>query len=286
VENKLKSIFVMLFINSAAILMLFYIYLLIRNGFNFVYLGNLIVSLHISLLFANAMLFHNTARTTPNMWLRTLRILIGVLFVFIGFYVSPLNKLHLIPAIALTIGWFLYVFWYSRFGKRSSDILEVGLQLPDFELEDGAKNKIKSFSFKGNPVIFMFYRGNWCPICMAQIKELVQQYKALEKRGAQIVLVSPQPHHFTKGLAKKFDVNFNFLVDVNNKVAKQLGIFHKNGLPAGMQVLGYDTDTVMPTLVITDKNGKILFVDLTDNYRVRPEPEVFLQILDGTFKKV
>ncbi|MFK5891299.1 MAG: peroxiredoxin family protein [Flavobacteriaceae bacterium] len=285
-ENKLKSIFVMLFINSAAILMLLYAYLLITNGFNFIFLGNVMVSFTISFLFAKAMLLHNTARTSPNMWLRSSIILIGLFLVLYGFYNSPLNKIHLIPAIALTIGWFLYVFWYSRFGKRSSDILEIGLQLPNFELEDGAKNKIKSSSFKGNPVIFMFYRGNWCPICMAQIKELVQQYKTLEERGAQVVLVSPQPHHFTKGLAKKFDVKFNFLVDVKNKVAKQLGIFHKNGLPAGMQVLGYDSDTVMPTLVICDKNSKILFVDLTDNYRVRPEPEVFLQILDGTFKKV
>jgi len=286
VENKLKSIFVMLFINSAAILMLFYIYLNISQGFNLIYLGNLIIGFTISFLFAKAMTLHNTARTTPNMWLRSAIISIGLLITIYGFYKTPSNILHLIPALALTLGWFLYVFWYSRFGKRSSDILEVGLNLPEFDLEDGAKNKVKSSSFKGTPTIFMFYRGNWCPICMAQIKELVQQYKALEERGAQIVLVSPQPHHFTKGLAKKFNVKFNFLVDVNNKVAKQLGIFHKNGLPAGMQVLGYDTDTVMPTLIITDKTGKILFVDLTDNYRVRPEPEVFLQILDGTFKKV
>ncbi len=283
-ENKLKSVFVVLFINSAAIIMVFYIYLLISQGFSYVYLGNLVVSFTISFLFAKAMLLHKTARTSPNMWLRTALILTGVFFVIFGFYSSTINIVHLIPAPALTTAWFLYVFWYSRFGTRQSDILKIGNTLPDFELEDSFKNKVKSSSFKGNPTVFMFYRGNWCPICMAQIKELVQQYKALEKRGAQVVLVSPQPHHFTKGLANKFDVKFTFLVDIKNKVAKQLGIFHKNGLPAGMQIMGYDKDTVLPTLIVTDKNGDILFVDLTDNYRVRPEPKVFLQILDGTFK--
>jgi len=55
----------------------------------------------------------------------------------------------------------------------------------------------------------------------------------------------------------------------------------ENGLPFGFQVLGYDSDTVMPTIIITDKNGKILFADLTDNYRVRPEPSTFLKVLDG-----
>ncbi len=44
--------------------------------------------------------------------------------------------------------------------------------------------------------------------------------------------------------------------------------------------MGYDSDTVLPTVIITDEKGKIIFVDLTDNYRVRPEPETFLQIID------
>jgi hypothetical protein len=36
----------------------------------------------------------------------------------------------------------------------------------------------------------------------------------------------------------------------------------------------------MPTVIITDEQGKIIFADLTDNYRVRPEPETFLRVLD------
>lgn len=46
----------------------------------------------------------------------------------------------------------------------------------------------------------------------------------------------------------------------------------------GMEVLGYDSDTVMPTVIMTDATGKILFADLTDNYRLRPEPETFLKV--------
>jgi hypothetical protein len=35
----------------------------------------------------------------------------------------------------------------------------------------------------------------------------------------------------------------------------------------------------MPTVIIVDKEGKILWTHETDNYRVRPEPETFLQVL-------
>jgi hypothetical protein len=35
----------------------------------------------------------------------------------------------------------------------------------------------------------------------------------------------------------------------------------------------------MPTVVVTNASGTIVFSDQTDNYRVRPEPDVFLAIL-------
>ena len=81
-------------------------------------------------------------------------------------------------------------------------------------------------------------------------------------------------------LAARFQVDFRFLVDPDCRVAKQLDIFHENGLPKGMdRMLGHDKDTVMPTVVITDASNRIIFADLTDNYRVRPDPDVFLKIL-------
>lgn len=72
----------------------------------------------------------------------------------------------------------------------------------------------------------------------------------------------------------------NFLVDKGNKAADRLQIKAEGGLPMGLQALGYDSDTVMPTVVMTDNKGEIIFADLTDNYRVRPEPEDFLRVFD------
>ncbi|MCG8612348.1 MAG: redoxin domain-containing protein, partial [Pseudomonadales bacterium] len=127
--------------------------------------------------------------------------------------------------------------------------------------------------------LIIFYRGNWCPLCMAQIKEVSAQYQQLADLGVAVALVSPQPHENTRNLAKKFSVPFKFLVDTENAAAKKLGIFAEDGTPKGLELLGYDSDTVMPTVIITDAQGNIIFADLTDNYRVRPEPDTFIQIL-------
>lgn len=61
-----------------------------------------------------------------------------------------------------------------------------------------------------------------------------------------------------------------------SELAKKWQLLSKNGLPSGLQVLGYDSDTVMPTVILTDACGKIIYSDQTSNYRVRPEPADFL----------
>ncbi len=73
----------------------------------------------------------------------------------------------------------------------------------------------------------------------------------------------------------------DFLVDPDARAARSLGILHEGGLPATLDVLGYDQDTVLPTAVLADAAGTIMFSDQTDNYRVRPEPETFLAALDA-----
>ncbi len=62
-------------------------------------------------------------------------------------------------------------------------------------------------------------------------------------------------------------------------LARQLGIDSAWGIPTGLQALGYASDTVMPTGVITAPGGRILWADETDNYRVRPEPGTYLEVL-------
>jgi hypothetical protein len=71
-----------------------------------------------------------------------------------------------------------------------------------------------------------------------------------------------------------------FLTDRDNRAAAQLGILAEGGLPMGMQALGYDSDVPMPTVLITASGGKIVYSDLTVNYRIRPEPGDFIEALD------
>jgi len=129
------------------------------------------------------------------------------------------------------------------------------------------------FAFMG----WMMFSG--APRTSERVPGLLAAGAELEARGAQVALVSPQSHEHTRELVKRFDVPFRFFVDRGGRAARSLGIFHEGGVPLGMP--GYGADTVFPTVIVTDSEGRILLADQTDNYRVRPEPETFLAALDA-----
>lgn len=93
------------------------------------------------------------------------------------------------------------------------------------------------------------------------------------------MFVSSQPVEKTKELAKKFDVPMQFLIDKDAIAAKQLDLLHKGAVPAGM--VGFGKDAVYPTVFINDADGKIIYSDLTDNYRIRPEPRELLKVISA-----
>jgi len=36
----------------------------------------------------------------------------------------------------------------------------------------------------------------------------------------------------------------------------------------------------MPTVLLTNAVGELVYIDMTENYRVRPEPDQFLRIIE------
>ena len=273
-----KSIFVSMYMMAAMLITVFATISLINSGDYISWGGVILTTAPFILVISRVMLFKSTARTSARFPVLTVLAVAGVIVAAWGYAGggSPLAPLLGLGGLA---GFLVYAYWYSSFSERASRQLQPGQSLPEFELLDIAGESVSSSTLTDRPVIWMFYRGNWCPLCMAQIKEIAGQYQQLQDMGVRVALVSPQPHKFTVGLASKFDVAFDFLTDEQNKAARTLGIAHPDGLPMGMQVLGYDSETVLPTVIITDTGGRILWAHETDNYRIRPEPELFLAVL-------
>lgn len=272
-----KSLFVSLYMLLAMAITVFAVIELVSTQDYLTWGGVVLTTGPFLVVLSWIMTFRNIARTSSRFPTLIVMGLIGVIFASRG-YVLGGSFIAPVLAGAGFLGFLAYDYWYSSFHRDSSQV-GIGQALPEFELTDTSGNTITSTSLTDQPTIWIFYRGNWCPLCMAQIKEIVAEYQQLEDLGVRVALVSPQPYRFTKGLAKRFDVSFDFLTDENNRAAHLLGLAQPHGLPMGMQVLGYDSETVLPTVIITDVGGRILWMHETDNYRIRPEPGTYIDVL-------
>ncbi|POP51619.1 peroxiredoxin family protein [Zhongshania marina] len=175
-------------------------------------------------------------------------------------------------------GVLVYVFWYTYLDRSDNVLLRKGAQLPDFELTSLQGDVVSTSNFLGRQVLWVFFRGNWCPMCQAQLADLANEYDALRERGIEVVLVSPQNRERSAALQSRLGASMQFYVDDNNQAAHKLGIVHRYGVPLG--ILGYGQDTVLPTVLMTDEAGKLIYVDLTDNFRIRPRADALIEVLD------
>ncbi len=275
--NLIKSLFISLFVTFLMAAITLAVVEIVNGGFWLLYTGLLMTTLPIFSMIGIAMIFRGIVRTSPRL---TWMMYIGVAGCAVTFAadMNVQDPLPLILSVTSTVGLLLYSFWYSSFNRQSNDKIQQNVELPVFELADQDGKLIPSSTLLARPALLVFYRGNWCPFCVAQIKEISAQYNELEQLGVSVLFVSPQSPKEQAKLGKMFDCNVQFLRDVDNNAATVLGIKHEFAVPAGMQILGYDNDAPLPTLILTDHQGKVIYKNETDNYRVRPEPEVFIAI--------
>ncbi len=276
--NILKSMFISTYMMAAMVITMVAGWSILNTGDYLAWGGVLLVTAPFMMVISWIMMSKGIARTSAHFPVLTTLGTIGVVLASLGYFQGASINAPIL-SVAGWIGFIIYAYWYSSFNRRPSSKLKVGQVLPEFDLKDVTGRSVNSRSLVSEPTIWIFYRGNWCPLCMAQIKELVSQYKQLQVLGVRVALISPQPHKNTIDLAEKFDVPFEFLTDEGNRAGRALGIENPHGLPMGMQMMGYDSETVLPTVIITDADGQILWAHQTDNYRIRPEPDVYLAVL-------
>ena len=180
---------------------------------------------------------------------------------------------------ALTMQWYIHVF--SNYKREPSAAIIKGKVLPELPLQRLDKTEISSADFAGEKTLLIFFRANWCPFCMNQLKEVKAQADRLAKAGVNVKFISNQGIDNSKKLATdmKLPSHFEILQDTDLRAAKALGIEDIGGAPAGMP--GYPKDTVMATVIALDEEGRVIFGDETDNYRRRPHPDTFLHVFEG-----
>ena len=173
-----------------------------------------------------------------------------------------------------------YLFYRSRSGRPVPDAIRRGRPLPEFSALDEQGNPLRSSDLKGAPAVLIFVRGNWCPFCNRQVRNLTKYYKEINESGARLILLTPKPLETTRRVADFFDVDFEFWLDESLHVARQLGLLLDAGVPGDFES-EYGRDSVWPTSLVVDAGGTIRHTELSRFIADRPDPEKLLRIVRG-----
>ncbi|MBW6537846.1 MAG: AhpC/TSA family protein, partial [Mariniphaga sp.] len=106
--------------------------------------------------------------------------------------------------------------------KKAKDAngLKVGQQAPDFSASDAnGKTFQLSEELKNGPVVLIFYRGQWCPICNKHLGTVQKNLEQITQKGAHVVAISPEKPEFLEKTAEKTGANFTLLFDEGYKIA-------------------------------------------------------------------
>lgn len=176
------------------------------------------------------------------------------------------------------------VAWIRTRGLRSTPPqLKPGEPLPDFRAIDEQGDPVRSIELHGAPAVLLFVRGNWCPFCSRQVSNLTQHYRDIVDLGARLILVTPKPLETTRRVAEFFKVEFDFWLDNELTVTRQLGLLHEGGVPKSYDK-EYGRDTVWPTALVVDAAGIIRYTDLSKHISDRPDPRVLLREIRKTLR--
>ncbi|MCT6882035.1 MAG: AhpC/TSA family protein [Snodgrassella alvi] len=161
--------------------------------------------------------------------------------------------------------------------------LKVGDIAPDFTLPDAEGLPVSLYdTLQHNAVIISFFRGNWCPFCMAELTHYQEAINNNLVDSATVIAISPQSIHFNHDLKVQNNLEFRILSDKGNEIADKYGLvftlqenireIYKN-MGADLELFNSDKTYKLPipATYLIDKNKKIVFSSVSTNYMERAD---------------
>ena len=107
----------------------------------------------------------------------------------------------------------------------------VGDQAPEFTLPGTGSQSYSLASYRGKPVVLVFYPGDDTPVCTKQLNSYNNELSAFEGVGAQVLAISAQDIESHESFASKYGFKFPLLADTDKTVASAYGTVGPLGFP-------------------------------------------------------
>lgn len=184
----------------------------------------------------------------------------------------------------------------NKYGMDTTSTLPIGLnvndQAPIIKTTSITGKKINTNELlKQGPVVVIFYRGEWCPVCNRYLSKLNNSLPEITAKGATVLVVSPEQQSSASKTAENTKSDFIFISDASLKICKDFDVLFDVTQKYQERILkNLDTDIAqnngkdnaqlpVPATFIIDTDGKIIYKQFDYNYTNRAAAEDILKML-------
>lgn len=130
--------------------------------------------------------------------------------------------------------------------------LQKGQPVPDFTLPGSNGGAVSLSDFRGKLVVLYFYPKNMTPTCTQQACDFRDYSPEIEKLGAEIVGISPNPISSHEKFIHKYSLPFLLLADEDKEVCSKYGVWKLKKM-YGREYMGVERSTFL-----IDEKGRLI----------------------------
>ncbi|MBD3631314.1 peroxiredoxin-like family protein [Cyclobacterium sp.] len=170
--------------------------------------------------------------------------------------------------------------------------LSVGSVAPNFMgVDQNAQNINLNDLLNKGPVVLIFYRGQWCPICKKHLSKLQDELQTVLDRGASVIAVTPERQEYIQKTIVKTNITFPVIYDEGYKIMNAYGVSYKmknteafiinTMLGASLKKANWDDSNTLPVpaTYIIGIDGIIKYVHFNPDYKKRASVNEILKQL-------
>jgi len=121
-------------------------------------------------------------------------------------------------------------------------MLKVGDPAPEITVHTDAGEEFRLSGLKGKRVVLYFYPKADTPGCTVEACEFRDSTKAIARKGAAVVGISPDKPAAQAKFKQKYDLPFTLLADEQKSAAEAYGVWKEKNM-YGRKVMGIERTT-------------------------------------------
>ncbi len=133
-------------------------------------------------------------------------------------------------------------------------VIKEGAKAPQFKGVDQHGNTVSIADFKGKKLVLYFYPKDDTPGCTAQACNLRDNYKALLKKGLQVLGVSVDSVKSHEKFIEKYDLPFSLIADEDKKIVDKYNLWGQK------KYMGRTYMATTRTTFLIDEAGMVRFI--------------------------